>query len=149
MIDMKDKTRLFWMKLFGVTLIAVIFVFLASLFIVESREGGFDTILLITLVPAAAIIFILLANLKRLSRGVKSGLPIDDELSQRVKERAGYLTCLITIYFVLGLMFYHGFLVEDFGFPGLVVRHAMMVILIFIIAVFGLVWYLINRRGIR
>ena len=146
---MKDKRKLFWMRLLGVTLIAGIVVFLALLFISESMDGVFDPLLLITLVPAAAIIFILLANLSRLSKGVKSGLPVDDELSQRVKERAGYLTCLITIYFVLGLMFYHGFLVEDYGFPGLLVRHAMMLILVFMIAVFGLSWYVINRRGIR
>ena len=149
MINMKDKTRLKFMKLFGATLVAGIIVFLAILFVVESREGGFNPVLLITLVPAAAIIFILVANMKRLSTGVKSGLPIEDELSQRMKERAGYLTCMITIYFSLALMFYHGFLVEDFGFPGLAVRHAMMVILIFMIAVWGMVWYMLKRRGIK
>ena len=149
MVNMKDKTRLSFMKLFGATLIAGILVFLAVLFVTEYRQNGFDPVLLLTLVPAAAIILILLANIKRLSVGVKSGLPIDDELSQRLKERSGYLTCLITIYFALGMMFYHGFLVEDFGFPGLVVRHAMMVLLVFILATWGIVWYIVKRRGVK
>ena len=146
---MKDKARLFWMKLFGATLVAGIIVFLAYVFVTETMESGFSPVLLLTLVPAAAIILILVATVKRLSKGVKSGLPVDDELSQRLKERAGYLTCLATLYFVLALMFYHGFLVEDFGFPGLVVRHAMVVVLIFMIAAFAAIWYVLNRRGIK
>lgn len=146
---MRDKTRLKFMKLFGATLIAVIVVFLAILFTVETNENGFNPALLITLIPAAIIIIMLLLMIKRLSRGVKTGLPIDDEMSQRIKERAGYLTCMVTIYFVLGLMFYHGFLVEDYGFPGLVVRHAMMVTLFFMIGMFGLIWWIISRRGVK
>lgn len=149
MDNMNDKKRLRFMKVFGIALITVMILFLAFVFITESRESGFSPVLLITLVPAAGIIFILLANLHMLSRGVKSGLPVNDELSNRVKERAGYMTCMITIYFVLAMMFYHGFLVEDFGFPGLVVRHAMMVVMIFMITVFGIVWYVLNRRGIK
>ena len=101
------------------------------------------------MIPAAAIIIILVATTRRLSRGVRSGLPMQDEMSQRIKERAGYLTSMASIYFVLGLMFYHGFLVEDYGFPGLVVRHAMMVTLMFMLAVFGLAWLLLSRRGIK
>jgi hypothetical protein len=146
---MKDKTRLLFMKVFGTVLVALIVVFLAGIFIFESGEGGFDPALLVTLVPAAAIIIILLVTTSRLSMGVRSGLPIQDEMSQRIKERAGYLTLMASIYFVMGLMFYHGFLVEDYDFPGLVVRHAMMVTLIFILAAFGLIWLVLSRRGIR
>lgn len=149
MINMEDKKRFSLMKGFGVALIAFILLFLAMIFITESIKGDFTQTLLILLLPAAAIILILLANIKRLSKGVKSGLPVNDELSQRVKERAGYLTCMITLYFVLGIMFYHGFLVEDFDFPGLVVRHAMMLVMLFIIFAYALVWYALSKRGIR
>jgi hypothetical protein len=146
---MKDETRLLFMKVFGTILVALMVVFLAGLFIFESGESGLDPALLVTLVPAAAIIIVLVATMSRLGRGVKSGLPIQDEMSQRIKERSGYLTLMASIYFVMGLMFYHGFLVEDYGFPGMVVRHAMLVTLIFILAVFGLIWLVLSRRGIR
>jgi hypothetical protein len=146
---MNDRTRLKFMKLFGVTLIAIIIVFVIGIFIFETGESGFDPALLLILAPAALIIIMLVVLIKKMSKGVKSGLPIDDELSQRIKERAGYLTCMLTIYFVLALMFYHGFLVEDFGFPGLVVRHAMMVTLFFMIGAFAGIWFILNRRGVK
>jgi hypothetical protein len=143
---MDDKGRLRFMKVFGVALVAFIILIIVSIFITES-QAGFSPTLLIILLPAAAIIITLLLNVKNLSRGVKSGLPLRDEMSERIKERAGYLSLMATLYFVLGLMFYHGILVEDYGFPGLVVRHAMIVVLIFIIGSFGLIWFIMNRRG--
>lgn len=148
-VDMNDKARLRFMKTFGIILILFIVVFLASIFYTEISESGFNPMLLIILIPAALIIIILVTLITRLSKGVRTGLAVDDELSHRIKEKAGYYTCMITIYFVLALMFYHGFLVEDFGFPGLVVRHAMLVTLFLIIGVFALVWFIISRRGIK
>ncbi len=143
---MDDKKRLQGMKVFGVLLVTFIVAFLAYVFVSES-QAGFDPMLLVLLLPAVAIITVLLLNISRLSKGVRSGLPLKDEMSERIKERAGYLTLMVTLYFVLGLMFYHGFLVEDYGFPGLVVRHAMMVTLIFMLGSFGLIWLVLNRKG--
>ncbi len=143
---MEDKKRLRFMKVFGAVLVTFIVAFLAYVFMIESASG-FDPMLLIILLPAAAIIITLMLNISRLGAGVRSGLPLRDEMSDKIKNRAGYLSLMATLYFVLGLMFYHGFLVEDYGFPGLVVRHAMMVTLIFMLCSFGLIWLILNRRG--
>lgn len=144
---MDDKKRLWFMKVFGVVLVAFIILIITNIFVIETGESGFSPTLLVILLPAAAIIITLLLNISRLSRGVKSNLPLKDEMSERIKNRAGYLTLMATLYFVLGLMFYHGFLVEDYGFPGLVIRHAMIVVLIFIMGSFGLIWFVLNRKG--
>jgi len=141
--------RLRLMKVIGAVVVAVILLFLVMLFTIEINQSGFNPTLLITLIPAAAIIILLVVFIMRLSKGVKTGLPISDEMSQRIKERAGYLTSMISIYFILGVMFYHGFLVEDYGFPGLIVRHAMVLVLIFMLAVFGIIWFILSRRGIK
>ena len=89
---MKDKTRLMMTKIFGASLVLGIVVFLIYVFITES-EGGLPPMTLFwLLVPAAAIIVVLIIFLKRMSSGVKSGLPLQDEMSQRLKEKTGYLS---------------------------------------------------------
>lgn len=143
---MNDKKRLRFMKVFGVVLVTFIVLFLSYVFMIESADG-LDPMLLIILLPAAAIIIVLLLKLSWLSKGVKSGLPLNDEMSESIKNRAGYLAFMVTLYFVLGMMFYHGFLVEDYGFPGLVVRHAMMVVLIFMMGAFGLIWFFMSKES--
>ena len=100
------------------------------------------------MLPAILIILVLLLRIKIQSEGVKSGLPMDDELSKRMKERAGYLTYLITIYFVLGLMWYNLFFVEQFNVPELPMNLLIFGILFFMFIVYTANWVIINRTGI-
>ena len=147
---MKDKTKVRLIKLFGVAFVLGIIAFLATLFVVETvASGSFNPILLITVIPAIAIVIFMAIFIKRKSESVKSGLPIDDEMSQKIKERAGYLTTLISIWFMIGLMWYNGLLVEDFGFPRILSRHLIFIILIFMLIVFFAIWFVLSRRGIK
>lgn len=145
---MKDKTRLLPMKIFGVTLVAGIVTFLGTVFIYESSQGLSPISMFWLLVPATLVIVILVIFLRRLSTGVKKGLPIDDEMSQRIKERAGYLSFMITMWFTIGLMWYHSF-IEELGLPEILARHIIIIILIFSLSVFGLVWFILSRRGLK
>lgn len=136
------------MKLIGGVFVAGIIVFLASIFIIEITSGTFNITLLIILIPAILIILVLLLRIKYQSEGVKSGLPIDDEMSKRIKERAGYLTYLITMYFVLALMWYNLFFVEQFDVPQIPMNYLIFGILFFMFIVFGINWAILNKQGV-
>jgi ABC-type branched-subunit amino acid transport system permease subunit len=144
---MDDKRKLFWMKLIGGVFIAGIIIFLASIFIIEITSDTFNITLLIILIPAILIILVLLLRIKYQSEGIKSGLPIDDEMSKRIKERAGYLTYLITMYFVLALMWYNLFFVEQFDVPQIPMNYLIFGILFFMFIVFGINWAILNKQG--
>lgn len=145
---MKDKTRLLITKVFGVVMVLGIVFFLAGVFIYESAGGMSLIDMMLLLAPAILVIAVLIMFLRRMDRGVKAGLPLDDEMSKRLKERAGYLTFVITIWFMIGLVWYNGFIV-DMGFPEIATRYMPMITLLFMLAVFGVIWLLISRRGIK
>ncbi len=145
---MKDKTRLLLMKIFGVFLVAGIIAFLGYVFLVEGREGLSPISLIWLLVPAVMVILILILTLKRISSGVKSGLPLDDEMSRRIKDRAGYLSFLATLWFMIGMMWYHSFM-EELNLPVILARHIVIIVLIFSLAAFGVAWLILSRRGLK
>ena len=136
------------MKLIGGLFVLGIIGFLVAIFAVEISSGTFSISLFIILVPAIFIIATLIILVKRQSAGVASGLPLDDEMSKRVKERAGYLTYLITLYFVLGLMWYNLFIVEKLNTPEIPMNILIYGILFFMFIVFGLNWAILNKTGV-
>lgn len=145
---MDDRTKLKLMKIFGGIFILIIILFLAHIFITEMSAGTYSPALLITLVPAAAIIAVLVIMIGKRSRDVKSGLPVQDEMTQRLKERAGYIAYSITLYFILVLMWIN-FLTEDIESINLEPRFIIYGTLFFMLAVFGFSWLIIKRKGIK
>ena len=100
---MNEEKKLSMMKIIGGLFVAGIIIFITTIIVIEISSGTFTIWLIIIVIPAILIILTLYLLIKRQSEGVKSGLPLDDEMSMRMKERAGYNTYLITMYFVLGL----------------------------------------------
>ena len=145
---MKDKKKLLLTKIGGVILVAAIITFLGYVFVFEASEGLSLMSLFWLLVPAILIIAILILFLKRLSTGLKKGLPLDDEMSKRIKDRAGYLTLMISIWFMIGLMFYYNFM-EELGLPAKLARHVVVIAMMFMLVVFGIVWFTLSRRGLK
>ncbi len=145
---MKDKKKLLLTKIGGVILVAAIITFLGYVFVFEASEGLSLMSLFWLLVPAILIIAILILFLKRLSTGLKKGLPLDDEMSKRIKDRAGYLTLMISIWFMIGLMFYYNFM-EELGLPAILARHVVVIAMMFMLVVFGIVWFTLSRRGLK
>jgi hypothetical protein len=145
---MNDEKKLSIMKIIGGLFIAGIIIFIATIFVIEISSGTFTIWLFILVIPAILIILTLLLLIRRQSEGVKSGLPLDDEMSMRIKERAGYNTYLITMYFVLGLLWYNIFSVENFGVPEIPMNYIIFGILFFMFIMFSLNWIVLNRKGV-
>jgi hypothetical protein len=148
MIVMKDKTRLLLTKIGGTILVVGIIGFLGSVLMFEAGEGLSLMSLIWLIIPAVLIIAILIMLLRRLSTNVKKGLPIDDEMSRRVKERTGYLAFMVTIWFMIGFMFYNSF-VEEWSLPIIPTRYIFIITMAFMLLVFGVIWLILSRRGIK
>jgi hypothetical protein len=145
---MDDKRKLLFMKLIGGVFVAGIIIFLTSIFIVEIASGTFNLTLFVILIPAILIIAVLIILVKRQSEGVQSGLPIDDEMSTRIKERAGYLTYNISIYFLLALMWYNLFFVDQFNIPEIPMNYLIFGIMLFMFIVYSINWAILNKAGV-
>jgi len=145
---MDDSARLKTMKIGGGILILGITMFLVFIFVTEISAGTFSPLLFVTLLPAAAIIAVLLLMISRRSRDVMAGLPVHDEMTQRLKERAGYIAYSITLYFVLVLIWIQ-FLVEEVETISIEPRFVLYGTLFFMLGVFSISWLLIKRRGLK
>jgi|GEM_PF-6447067 len=145
---MDDRARLKIMKVGGVILILGIIMFLIMIFVTEISAGTFSPLLFITLLPAATIIAVLVLLISRRSRDVKAGLPVHDEMTQRLKERAGYIAYSITLYFVIVLIWIQ-FLLEDVETISIEPRFVLYGTLFFMLGVFSISWLLIKRRGLK
>ena len=122
--------------------------FLIMIFVNEISAGTFSPTLFVILLPAAGIVAILLIIISKRSREVKSGLPIQDEMTKRLKERAGYMAYSITLYFILALIWIN-FLIEDMETITIEPRFIIYGTLFFMVGVFGISWFIIKRRGIK
>jgi hypothetical protein len=72
------------------------------------RFSGLELFILILIIILGVVVFI---NALRKERDIKAGLPIDDELSTRIKYKAGYYAYLTSMYMWLFI-----FLLKD-NFP--------------------------------
>ena len=70
--------------------------------------GGLDLFILILIIILGIVV---LVNALRKERDIKAGLPVDDELSTRIKYKAGYYAYLTSMYMWLFI-----FLLKD-NFP--------------------------------
>jgi len=69
-------------------------------------------------------------------------------MSTRIKERAGYLTYNITIYFLLGLMWYNLFFVDQFNIPEIPMKLLIFGIMFFMFSIFCITWLVLNKKGV-
>ena len=145
---MDDRVKLKLMKIIGGIFILAIIMFLVYVFVSEISAGTYSPSLLITLAPAAIIIAVLIIMISKRSRDVKKGLPVQDEMTQRLKERAGYIAYSITLYFILVLMWVN-FLTDDMEAINLEPRFIIFGTLFFMLGVFSISWFMLKRRGIK
>jgi len=87
--------------------------------------------------------------IKRERQRMKERLPKDDEMSRRVKEKAGYYAFLASIWTTLGLMWYAGTGVEEFGFPAILPRHVAALALAIVAVLWALFWAYFHHRGVE
>ena len=93
-----------------VSSILITLTLLGFIMVVRGTEllGGIELFILILIVVLGVVVFV---NALKRDRDIKAGLPVDDELSTRIKYKAGYYAYLTSMYMWLFI-----FLLKD-NFP--------------------------------
>jgi MFS family permease len=88
---------------------------------------GINPLFLVTLVPLAGILGLLLVFVRRHERALKAGMPLRDERSERIDNKAGRYAMTGTVWFLLGAAFYQMFM-EELGLPEILLRHFIWIV---------------------
>ena len=93
-----------------VSTILITLTLLGFIMVVRGSElfGGLELFILLLIIVLGVVVFV---NALKRDRDTKAGLPVDDELSTRIKHKAGYYAYLTSMYMWLFI-----FLLKD-NFP--------------------------------
>ena len=84
-------------KALMVSSILITLTLLGFIMVIRGPEllGGLELFILILIVVLGVVVFV---NALKRDRDIKAGLPVDDELSTRIKYKAGYYAYLTSMY---------------------------------------------------
>lgn len=113
----------------------------------EIMTGTLSANFFITVIPLIGILALLAAFVKRRETSLKNGMPLTDELSGAIDNKAGRYTVTVTMWFLLASALYQMF-IEEFALPNILLRHFIWLVFFLMMLVFvGFKWYL-SRKGI-
>lgn len=137
------KRRLMAQGIVFAALVLTGLVFAAVLFSKGRMQEAVIGFLVSILLGAFAVKF-----LKDQHESVKKGIPQEDERSERVKQKAGYYTFLISIYMLLAIGYYSDVSSENPGLPAIRdISQATGIAIGFMALTFGICWWYFNRKG--
>jgi TRAP-type uncharacterized transport system fused permease subunit len=140
---MDERTR--FQRYIG--LVAVILV-VGTLFVIVYANGGTDnwaTLISAVILATMAAIALIVARMKL--KELKNGIPSEDERSRAVKMRAGYLAFYISLYFLLGMGFFHTIL-EDNQVTSIPTSEWLMIYVAAMGSIFLVLNAYITRKGV-
>lgn len=125
--------------------VAVSVFVLLSLFITASEN--LDLIEYIFIVVSIGFVICLTLTVFKRTKEIRAGLPTDDELSNKISQKAGNYAWLASVWTAIGLIWYNTLIVDVFGVPELTTEHSLgTVILLSGVIFFGALFYF-NRKG--
>jgi len=133
----KDKLRLTLM-----ITILIIFIVTLGFWFFKDWQNGKDIGSLALLTSLFIIIVFVVLMIFIMSKGIKRGLPMEDEMSKMAKLKAGYFSYLISIYYLLAL----GWFGDDyFERPS----QATGVGILGMAIIFLVLWVYFNKKGVK
>lgn len=134
----KDKVRLAFIAVVAILVLAT-----ASLYALEAEDFG-------SLIPlfiiAAIIIFMALFILRRY-KDVKKGMPLDDERSKKVMNRAAAASFYVTLYWLLFISFFEEFFAKMFKAEYLTASQTVGGGVAGMAVMFFVFWVYYNKKG--
>jgi len=103
------------------------------------------TLMSAAILVSMAAIAVIVARKKL--KELKSGIPSEDERSRAIRMRAGYLAFYISLYFVLGMSFFHAIL-EDNQVSSLPISEWLMVYVAAMGSIFLVLNAYLSRKGV-
>ena len=146
----KERKKMTMMKISAGVFATLIVAFWLLILYIEmgyaGPGGGIDPLFFVTLLPLAGILGLLLFFVRRRGKAVESGMPLKDERSERIENRAGRYAMMGTVWFLLGMAFYQMFM-EELGLPDIPVRYFIWIVFFVIIGLFAGFKLYFSRSG--
>ena len=142
----KERKKMKIMKISAGVFAALIVAFWLMILYTEAGYGPLNPLFFVTLLPLAGIIGLLVFVLRRQGEAVKSGMPLRDERSERIENRAGRYAMMGTVWFLLAMAFYQMFM-EELGLPDIPVRYFIWIVFFVIIGLFAGFKLYFSRKG--
>jgi hypothetical protein len=133
---MKERNRMKMMKISAGIFGALVIAFWLFILYVEMGYGPLSPLFFFTLIPLIVIITLLVFFMKRQDNAVKTGMPLRDERSEKIENRAGRYAMIGTLWFLLATAFYQLFM-EELGLPEILLRHFIWIAFFVIIGLFA------------
>jgi uncharacterized membrane protein len=144
--NVKERKKMRMVKIGASTLAALVIMLWLVILSIEMRSGPVSPLFFITLVPLFFIILLLVIVVRRREKAVKSGMPLTDERSARIDNKAGRYTVTVMMWFLLASAFYQ-LLMEELGLPDILLRHYIWVVFFLMMGVFvGFKWYFSRKE---
>ena len=80
-------------------------------------------------------------------KNVKAGFPLEDERSKLIKQKTAAYSYYVSLYYLLGLMWYSIFAQNFLSLPRMDTEAALGVGIGGIIILFFIIWLIVSRRG--
>ncbi len=109
-------------------------------------SGGINPMFFVTLIPLIPILALLVLLVRRRDRAVKAGIPLRDERSEKIENRAGRYAMIGTVWFLLAAAFYQMFM-EELGLPDIPVRYFIWLVFFVILGLFAGFKLYFGRKG--
>jgi peptidoglycan/LPS O-acetylase OafA/YrhL len=119
-----------------------------AVFVVAFANAGVDnwaTMTSAAIIVSMAAIALIVA--RRKLKDLKSGIPSEDERSHAIRMRAGYLAFYISLYFILGMSFFHVIL-EDNQISSIPTSEWLMVYVAAMGSIFLVLNSYLSRKGV-
>ena len=134
------------MKISSGVFAALVVAFWLMILYIEMGYGPPSPLFFVTLVPLAGILGLLLFSVRRQGKAVESGMPLRDERSERIENRAGRYAMMGTVWFLLAMAFYQMFM-EELGLPDIPLRYFIWIVFFEIIGLFAVFKLYFSRKG--
>lgn len=142
----KEKKRTRMVNIGAWTMAALVIMLWLVIASNEMRLDPVSPLFFITLVPLFFILLLLVMMVRRHDRAVKSGMPLTDERSGRIDNKAGRYTVTVMTWFLLAMAFWQLFM-EELSLPDIPLRYFIWIMFFLMMGVFtGFKWYF-GRKG--
>ena len=102
---------------------------------------------IVVLIISVAMMIIAIWIFRKESKNVKAGLPLEDERSKQIKQKAAAYSYYASIYYLLGLMWYNIIAQNFLSLPRMDTEAALGVGIGGIIILFFVIWLIVSKRG--
>jgi MFS family permease len=143
---LKERKKMTVMKISAGIFASLVVAFWMLILYVEMGYGPLNPAFFFTLIPLIPILALLVFFVRRQDKAVKAGVPLRDERSEKIENRAGRYAMIGTVWFLLAMAFYQMFM-EELALPDIPLRYFIWIVFFVILGLFAGFKLYFGRKG--